>query len=122
MAREKNHTETETVSTEFYGAAREQGKWSAVSALAAELSVDRERLAGALKTLAGDTSLTARPAKKLPDLPDMTAAGMGLTEALAFWNKMMNAPEYPTHHWWNILEERRKALTARQASLGHLTQ
>jgi hypothetical protein len=27
---------------------------------------------------------------KLQDLPDMTGAGMGLTEALAFWNEMMN--------------------------------
>jgi hypothetical protein len=37
---------------------------------------------------------------KLPDLPDMVNAGMGLTEALAFWNYMMNTPGHPAEYWW----------------------
>ncbi len=41
--------------------------------------------------------------KPLPDLPDMMKAGMGLTEALAFWNKMMNAPGNSSENWWELL-------------------
>jgi hypothetical protein len=36
----------------------------------------------------------------LPDLPDMMAVGMGLTEALAFWSRMMNSPERDNTDWW----------------------
>lgn len=36
----------------------------------------------------------------LPDLPDMMAAGMGLTQALAFWSRMMNSPAREQTDWW----------------------
>jgi hypothetical protein len=39
----------------------------------------------------------------LPDLPDMMKAGMGLTEALAFWNKMMNTHKHTPEFWWDLL-------------------
>lgn len=36
----------------------------------------------------------------IPDLPDMLEAGMGLTQALAFWSRMMNAPDRGERDWW----------------------
>jgi hypothetical protein len=42
---------------------------------------------------------------KLPDLPDMMGAGMGLTEALAFWNLMMNSPDRDIADWWQKMRE-----------------
>jgi hypothetical protein len=41
--------------------------------------------------------------ERLPDLPDMQAAGMGLTEALAFWGKMVNTPGHPPSYWWDAV-------------------
>jgi len=46
--------------------------------------------------------------ERKPDLPDMMARGMGLTEALAFWNEMMNSPQKPTSYWWKLLTKRRE--------------
>ena len=40
---------------------------------------------------------------KLPDLPDMREAGIGLTEALAFWSRMTNDPSRTPAYWWNAL-------------------
>jgi hypothetical protein len=40
----------------------------------------------------------------------MVAAGMSLTDALAFWNKMMNSPNREAIDWWH---EMRKAVGAR---------
>jgi hypothetical protein len=52
--------------------------------------------------------------QRLPDLPDMMKVGMGLTEALAFWNQMMNAPDRDQRDWWEEIAEisrrRRRAL------------
>ena len=49
---------------------------------------------------------------RLPDLPDMMAMGMGLTEALAFWNEMMNSPQKPTSFWWDQIRVRTSVTTA----------
>jgi hypothetical protein len=43
---------------------------------------------------------------RLPDLPDMLAMGMGLTDALAFWSEMMNSPKKPANHWWEQIRIR----------------
>jgi hypothetical protein len=43
--------------------------------------------------------------ENLPDLPDMMAAGMGLTEALAFWSRMMNSHEHDSADWWHKMRE-----------------
>jgi hypothetical protein len=34
----------------------------------------------------------APPMRKFPDLPEIMAAGFGLTEALAVWSRMVNTP------------------------------
>lgn len=39
-----------------------------------------------------------------PDLTDIMAAGYGLTDALAWWNKMMNAPGHDAEFWWLQLD------------------
>jgi len=36
-------------------------------------------------------------------------AGMGLTEALAYWNAMMQQPDVPPQHWWDDLAVKRRA-------------
>jgi hypothetical protein len=41
-------------------------------------------------------------AMRLPDLPDMMAAGMSLTQALAFWNYMKNTSERSPEEWWQV--------------------
>lgn len=48
------------------------------------------------------------PRAILPDLPDMMAAGMCLTEALAFWHVMTSAPAQPPQYWWDVLLVRRE--------------
>lgn len=40
---------------------------------------------------------------KYPDLPDIMAAGLGLTEALAWWSHMMNTPGRSPDFWWQEL-------------------
>jgi hypothetical protein len=45
------------------------------------------------------------PRSGLPDLPDIQAAGMGLTEALAWWSRMKNTPGHPAAYWWQKLRE-----------------
>lgn len=52
--------------------------------------------------------------KRLPDLPDMIAVGIGLSEALAFWNRMMNSPQREKTDWW--AEMRRQAIPSSSAS------
>jgi hypothetical protein len=49
--------------------------------------------------------------KKRPDLPDMLAMGMGLTEALALWNEMMNSPRMPISYWWDQIKVRTSAIS-----------
>lgn len=44
--------------------------------------------------------------ERLPDLPDMMALGMGLTEALAFWSEMKNSPQRPVSYWWDQIRVR----------------
>jgi hypothetical protein len=44
--------------------------------------------------------------EKLPDLSDIMASGMGLTEALAFWNEMMNSPDRNLDYWWGQIQNR----------------
>ena len=41
----------------------------------------------------------------LPDLPDMMHSGIGLTEALAFWNQMMNSSNRTPEYWWAQLRK-----------------
>lgn len=41
---------------------------------------------------------------KRPDLPEIMAFGLGVSEALRFWNQMMNAPEVPISAFWTSLE------------------
>lgn len=41
---------------------------------------------------------------KLPDLPDIMDAGLGLTEALAWWSFMMNQRDRTPLRWWCELE------------------
>lgn len=38
--------------------------------------------------------------RELPDLPDMQRAGLGITEALAYWSDMMNSPDRDLTDWW----------------------
>jgi hypothetical protein len=45
--------------------------------------------------------------KRLPDLPDLMAAGMGLSEALEAWRIMMNSGDIAPERWWRELEEYR---------------
>jgi len=45
--------------------------------------------------------------ESLPDLPDMIDCGLGLTEALAFWSRMMNQPQVPAREWWEKLRSLR---------------
>ena len=40
---------------------------------------------------------------RLPDLDDMLKAGMTLSEALAFWNRMMGRQDIPAKEWWKQL-------------------
>jgi len=47
----------------------------------------------------------------LPDLNEMLAAGIGITEALAFWNEMMNSSSQEPGFWW--AEMRRRSATSR---------
>jgi hypothetical protein len=54
----------------------------------------------------------------LPDLPDIQAAGMGLTEALAWWSNMKNKPGHPAAYWWQRLREYQ---SAKDASAAHPT-
>jgi hypothetical protein len=49
---------------------------------------------------------------RLPDLPDMMAMGMGLTEALAFWNEMMNSRQKSVSYWWDQIRVRTSATAA----------
>lgn len=42
--------------------------------------------------------------ERFPDLPDMINLGMGVAEALAFWNEMMNSPIRDADHWWRELK------------------
>ena len=56
---------------------------------------------------------------RLPDLQDMMAAGLGLTAALAFWNRMMNAPDRTTTDWW---AELRRSVTPSCGASGSLLQ
>jgi hypothetical protein len=49
--------------------------------------------------------------EKLPDLPDIMAAGYGLSEALAWWSAMMNARDRTPQLWWDkLVDERKKRL------------
>jgi hypothetical protein len=57
----------------------------------------------------------------LPDLPDMMAAGMGLTEALAFWNLMMNSPYRDSADWWHNMRERGALISDRAQASAHPT-
>jgi hypothetical protein len=54
--------------------------------------------------------------RRKPDLRDMEAAGMGLTESLAFWNEMMNSPDRPID-WWDEMHAR---VRARRSASGTL--
>jgi hypothetical protein len=45
--------------------------------------------------------------ERLPDLPDIMAAGLGLSDALAWWSAMMNTPGRPCSEWWAELREER---------------
>ena len=42
--------------------------------------------------------------ERLPDLPDIMAAGYGLTDALAWWSRMMNTPGHSASYWWQVLK------------------
>lgn len=59
--------------------------------------------------------------EKLPDLPDMMAAGMGLTEALAFWNLMMNSPYRGSTDWWHKMRERAALISDHAPTSAHPT-
>jgi hypothetical protein len=48
--------------------------------------------------------------RPLPELPNMLAMGMGITEALAFWNEMMNSPQMPASYWWDQIRVRTSTL------------
>jgi len=50
--------------------------------------------------VSGERNRMTKP-DRLPDLPDMLAMGMGITQALAFWNEMMNSPLKPISYWWD---------------------
>ena len=54
--------------------------------------------------------------RKIPDLPDLQRAGMGITEALAYWNAMMNAPDRDATDWWADLAQymRRREINRRR--------
>jgi hypothetical protein len=47
---------------------------------------------------------TEQTMDSFPDLPDMMAAGMGLTEALAFWSRMMNSADRDSVGWKKMRE------------------
>ena len=44
-----------------------------------------------------------------PKLSEMRAEGMGITEALAFWNEIANDPDRPVEQCWADLRERVRA-------------
>ena len=44
--------------------------------------------------------------KRLPDLPDMAAEGIGITDGLAFWSEMMNSPDRSPQYWWDEMKRR----------------
>ena len=50
------------------------------------------------------TTMHAEEHSRLPDLPDMMEAGMSLTEALAFWSRMMNSSTRNPEFWWMELK------------------
>lgn len=43
----------------------------------------------------------------LPDLPEMIDSGLSLTEALAFWSRMMAKPGMQPQEWWDRLKSLR---------------
>jgi hypothetical protein len=49
----------------------------------------------------------------LPNLSEMLAAGIGITDALAFWNEMMNSPPQEPGFWW--AEMKRRSATSEPA-------
>jgi hypothetical protein len=47
--------------------------------------------------------------ERLPDVPDIIAAGFELTDALKWWSVMMNTPGHPPIFWWELLRDDEEA-------------
>ena len=60
-------------------------------------------LSRSINSINASSVISAMPL--LPDLPDMMHSGMGLTEALAFWNQMMNSSNRTPEYWWAQLRK-----------------
>ncbi len=54
-----------------------------------------------------------QPTEKKPTLAQICDAGMGITEALAFWNELANQPDLTAVQWW---AELRRRVSARRGS------